>query len=86
MRYVLVLLALIVCSEMADAGPIIDRCRDRRAAQQPGGPIFPRLVARPAASGGCQSGQCQQVQSGTVYYSIQPAGCANGQCPVPARK
>lgn len=88
MRFALALIVLVLCVEAADAGPLLDRCRERREARLNGGPVFPRLVARPTA-GGCESGQCSPSvrQSGTVYYSIQPAGggCANGQCPIPVR-
>lgn len=90
-RVLLALVVLLLCVNAVDAGPILDRVRERREARLNGGPIFPRLSGNAGVTpgyGGCANGQCPQVvQGGTVYYTLPASGgCVNGNCPLPAKK
>ena len=71
-RFLAVLALTLLCFNIADAGPLLDRWREARAAR----------------NGGCQQcPQPQYVQpSGGVVYTIggvRTGNCPGGVCPIP---
>lgn len=83
MKRLLTLAALALCASTADAGPILDRLKARRAAQS--GPRVSACVSAPPlaltftytpANG---PAVVNPVRSAVGRW-VAPATCANGQC------
>lgn len=86
------LLALLLLSADATAGPLCQRLRERVAARRSCGQVAPGVAFRAAPAAACPGGACPApavsygaLPAGAPLY-LSPGACPGGACPAPLRR